>query len=137
VNAKPTIAALAASVTAGLTTPLLFMLAEAAVQGDGIAMDDLGFAYSVVAPFTLGTAFVVAWPSYRLQRSDRPLWRRIAVAMAICAAAGTAALVPVAGEFPWKAGATACATLLLWVGTYHLIGATLLKSHSYRSEPSG
>lgn len=109
-----------AALLAGLTAPLAYIGAEAIVQAEALVIDDFEFAFTVVAPFTLLAAFVLAWPSYQLQPGHWSTVLRLLVAIVICFVAGTGVMIPLADTLPWKAGLAAVMTLLLWVGYRHL-----------------
>jgi hypothetical protein len=91
------------ALVAASAMPLLFIGAEALLQGDTIA--------------TVG--------------------RRLALAAALCSAVPVALLLPISDDFPWKAGAVGCTTLLIWAAAYHLGAAIFTGPHSIRSNPSG
>lgn len=109
-----------AALLAGLTAPILYIVAEAVVQTEALVTDDFEFALRMVAPFTLLAAFILAWPSYSLQPERTPPLRRLLVAILICFVAGTGVMIPLAETLPWKAGLAAVLTLLSWVGYRHL-----------------
>jgi hypothetical protein len=131
------LSAFAAALFAAVVMPLLFIGAESAVQWAPILADDFPFAYALVGPFALVVALAVGWPSYSLQPSHLPLARRLLVASAICFAVPTAVFLPLADDFPWKAGLAGGVTLLVWAWAFRFAGRFMTNDNSDRSEPSG
>lgn len=128
--------ALVAALFTALILPLLFIGAEAAVQSAPIVAEDFPFAYSQVAPFALIVALTIAWPCYGLLPERWSPGRRLLAASLACLAVPVAAFLPLADDFPWKAGLAGVATLLVWIWVYRL-AARLVPDVSIRSEPSG
>jgi hypothetical protein len=135
--ARQALLAAGSALVASSVMPLLFIGAEAIVQGDTIDADDFGFAYTLVAPFTLVTALAVAWPAWNLLPHAWSTGRRLAAAAALCSAVPVALLIPISDDFPWKGGLVGCVTLLIWAAAYHVGAAILTRRNSIRSNPSG
>ncbi|WP_347303930.1 hypothetical protein V5740_04745 [Croceibacterium sp. TMG7-5b_MA50] len=128
---------LAACLIAAVIMPVLFMVAEAAAQRDGIGMDDLEFGVAISAPFALLTALLIVWPTWAWLQRRQAGTPRFALAAIISAIAPMVLLLPVAGELPWKAGLAGLGTMLIWLSSYHAGAGALARHYSIRSYSRG
>jgi uncharacterized membrane protein YfcA len=128
-----------ASLVAGLGMPLLAVVALSVYLGrwSDLALYDLRIAYLILGPFTLAGAFLVAWPSYVLQRTDRPELAKIGVGLAVCGIVGAAMVLPFSDRLPWEGAAFGAATFLIWLAIYRLGRVPVHDINEVRSKPSG
>jgi hypothetical protein len=117
--------------------PLLGVLAISWGRWSELTAYDWRIGYLFMGPFTLVGAFAVAWPSYLLQRKDKPETARVAVSLLVCAAIGTVMLAPLSDRIPWEGAGFGAATFLIWITIYRIGCLPLGGFNEVRSKPSG
>ena len=117
--------------------PLLTILAISWGRWSDLTSYDWYVGYLLFGPFTLAGAFLVAGPSYALQRKGRPELVKAGTGLLVCGAVGIAMLVPFSERIPWEGAGFGAATFLIWLAIYRIGRLSWGDPDEVRSMPSG